>query len=133
METRRSVTAAVGALVIGISACEQAGGAAAASRDLADEYGAENVDLLLRNENGETLVDVTVTDPSFAEVDRTDLERRACQVGETVARHLPLVSENDAITVALVAGDEGELVRTTRTSTFRFTPTDLECGEEPAP
>lgn len=129
------VTAMVVALIIGISACRQAGGTAAATRDLADQYGPENVEVVLRNHTGGSRVDVTVTDPSFAELDRTELQRRAREVGETVVHHVPLADDSDAVAVALVADDDEGVVQTTRTATFRFTPADLEHGaaDESAP
>ncbi len=124
MKRRFSSAAATGVVLAAVWACQQVGGTVAASEDLAERYGSENVDVALRKD-GATVVDVTITDPSFSDFDQAALEARAREIGEIVAAHVDLPGEDDEISVALVTGDEAGAVQTTRTSTFRFSPKDL--------
>ncbi|MBA3583717.1 MAG: hypothetical protein H0W36_04175 [Gemmatimonadetes bacterium] len=123
MKRRFSSAAATGFVIAALWAC-QVGGTVAASEDLAERYGSENVDVALRKD-GATVVDVTIADPSFSDLDQAALEARAREIGGIVAAHVELSGEDDEISVALVSGDEAGAVQTTRTSTFRFSPQDL--------
>ncbi|HUP01679.1 MAG TPA: hypothetical protein VM737_09205 [Gemmatimonadota bacterium] len=104
--------------------CQQIGGAALAGRELAEQYGEENVDLEVIDDDGVTSVDVTITEPSIDAADREELERSAREAAEIVARHVPL-GEDGGVTIDFVTRDEEGIVRTTRASTFRYDAWEL--------
>lgn len=125
MRKRDRFVVTASAVIIALGACQQAGGTIAASEALADQYGSDNVDVMLRK-NGQTVVEVTITDPSFAGLERAELDRRAREAGAIVAQHVELTGEDDAISITLVSGDEEGIVETSRTTMFRYAPSDFE-------